>query len=172
MLGASIVLAGVAILACALPAAAHPVSDAPPTGQPVPVTESVTVVRPAGRILITDVSLDDEGHLELTVTDTRNQDPGWTVLVTATDTHGPVRWTPHVASKTPSFTDSSGTRYQQRVAPGDTLLLGAGRRAGAGTLASAPAHHGLGIARLSADLSRAHGPAKPPKHVVVTITVV
>ena len=62
---------------------------------------------------------------DVVVVDTRADDPGWSVAGVA-----------DVVATTPAFTDGAGAVYAQRVA----LANG---------VAAAPAHHGLGIARLT-----------------------
>ncbi|HVV36019.1 MAG TPA: hypothetical protein VHC63_05400 [Acidimicrobiales bacterium] len=96
------------------------------------LSQTITVTRPAGQLVI------DVRGSHVVVTDTRADDPGWNVAGVTS-----------IESVTPAFTDGSGFTYGQRVALHD------------GT-ASAPAHHGLGIAflKLSSD-----GPT-------VTITVI
>lgn len=103
---------------------------------------------------------------QVTVVDTRDTDPGWTVngAVSAFDagTGAPtfsgsqLGWTPS-AVDTASFTDSNGDVYDQTVDAGGVVAPNTanadGLSAGSKALASALAGEGLGIATLDADLA-------------------
>ena len=115
-------------------------------------TSTITVSRPAGRVVLSDISFDSNGALHATVTDTRADDPGWTVTVSGAAS---ADWTPFVGDHTSGFADGHGGVYAQEVAAGQPESA---------TLASAPPHHGLGIAHLGAKLDLSHG-------AVITITV-
>ena len=135
----------------------------------------ISVERPAGQIAISDLSLRDGGRLGLTITDTRTDDPGWTVSVTlsATDQLG---WKPYVVQHTAPFVDSDGTMYVQEVVAGPSITPGRERHEGMdnAVLGSAARGRGLGIAILGAKLTSA-GPlesAGASSAPTVTITVV
>jgi hypothetical protein len=108
---------------------------------------------------------------QLTVVDTRDTDPGFAVdgvmgqFSNGTDSFGggQLGWHPIVTSTTPSFTTTDGSSYTQTVAAGGDVApntqdsaggLGSSGASGNGeTLASAAAGHGLGIAKLDANLT-------------------
>jgi hypothetical protein len=147
-------LAATAVLALGRPAAASEVTLTPP---PQPATQIVTVERPQGQIVMSDLSVSADGRLQLTVTDTRAEDPGWSVLVTvASDgSHTNLGWKPAVLDHTQAFSDGDGTVYAQQVMTGPAISSGANGEAGIdnAVLGSAPRHHGLGIAVLDANLT-------------------
>ena len=84
------------------------------------LSQTVDVARPAGQLVVSVQGTD------IVVTDTRSDDPGWTVTGVKT-----------VVATTPQFTDGAGESYSQLVG-----LHGA--------VAHADARHGLGIASLTA----------------------
>lgn len=93
---------------------------APPTAVAAEnLSQTLTVERPTGQLVI------EVRGSDVVVTDTRADDPGWSVTGVAS-----------VTSTSPGFTDGSGFHYGQRV----DLVNG---------VASAPAQHGLGIAHLT-----------------------
>lgn len=167
MLGA--VLAGAALLAHPHSAAAQPSDNgAAPTAS---ASQTVTVERPAGQVVLTDVSLDPSGRLGLTLTDTRSEDPGWTVSVSVSEGESlmSLGLNPHVVDHTPSFVDSDGTSYAQLVDAGAPVSpRGVGID---GVVASAPRGHGLGVAHLGATVAPAGGSADLST-LTITITVV
>jgi hypothetical protein len=118
----------------------------------------ITVERPAGQVAVSGISVDEQGQLDVTVIDTRSDDPGWTATVAFDElSSASYRWVPFVADQSAAFVDSDGRRYAQRVLQGDT---------GAADLASAPAGHGLGITHLGAR------PSGAPSELSISITVV
>lgn len=81
--------------------------------------QTVTTERPAGQLVL---RIDGD---QVTVTDTRADDPGWSISGVAS-----------VEAVTPRFTDGTGQPYAQQVSIDNGV-------------ASAPAHRGLGIAHLT-----------------------
>lgn len=100
----------------------------------------VTVLRPAGAVILSDISVDGGGTLRVTIIDTRAEDPGWAVTVSGRASTG---WTPFVVDHTPAFDRDNGRPYAQEVSAGAPDST---------TLAKARPHHGLGIAHLAAKL--------------------
>ena len=142
-----------------------------PTGRPQAadaITQTISVERPAGQVVLTQ-TIDKAGHLDLTLTDTRDNDPGWSIMVSSAGGPGAgsLALTPVVVEQTPAFTDSDGHSYAQQVHAGTATSLAAAGGSSA-TLASAPAHHGLGIAHFGATLTPSRGGSVPS----VTLTVV
>lgn len=117
--------------------------------------QTVTVARPVGQLVVEASPVDRSGHFDVSITDTRDDDPGWQVHMTVTDAEGRVlQWSATSVQTTPAFTDAGGVRYAQRVSRGDQEVL-----------ASARAGHGLGIARVEATTA-ASGPG--PLHISFT----
>ena len=164
-----------AIAAIALVAGRAAVASAETTTTPQQSAgQTVTAERPEGQIVVSDVSISAGGKLELTVTDTRADDPGWTVSVSVSSGDPSTRlgWNPSVHQATPAFTDSDGTAYAQQVDAGPVVSPGTGRRPGStgAVLGSAPRGHGLGVAVLAAQLTAA---GRLTDHArTVTLTVV
>ena len=147
-------VAAVAVLTLGRPVAASAATDSPPQQT---ATQTITVERPQGQIAISDLSFSARGRLQLTVTDTRDWDPGWSVSVTvgAGDPQTKLGWTPSVLDFTPAFTTADGTSYAQQVTAGSSVTPGHDGGAGItdALLGSAPRGHGLGIAVLGAKLT-------------------
>jgi hypothetical protein len=155
------------LLGCAIPAGATSTAVDAPREAPRGSTEQVlSVVRPEGHLVMTDTSAPADGRLHLQVIDTRPDDPGWNVVVSVHDARQSLRWSSEVVS-TPSYWVSDGRRYDQRATPGPGDPPGPGPV----TIATAPAHHGLGIAEVDAGIAGPEGPSVP-LGVVLTITVV
>jgi hypothetical protein len=91
------------------------------------VTSRVTVERPVGHIVVDELDVVADGSLVVRVTDTRADDPGWTV--TAATPVGPC--TAQALTTTPGFVDGSGRTYAQQVDGGHAR---AGRGLGVATL--------------------------------------
>jgi len=148
-------------------------ADTPPL-PPQSSNQTVSVERPPGQIVVSGVSLSQGGRLQVTVTDTRPEDPGWTVSVTiASDEAGTdLGWKPSVRQDTPAFTDSHGTAYAQQVEAGPPINPGGNgsHLVQDAVLGSAPPGHGLGIAVLDAKVTAVGqlGSVAP----TVTVTVV
>jgi hypothetical protein len=119
--------------------------------------QQITVERPAGQVVLSELSVDSGGQLRLTVTDTRADDPGWAVSVSVSSKDGKaLGWKPALVDQTQPFTTPDGTSYGQQVVAG-----------------SAPAGHGLGIARLGAKLTTGADTASDDDgDLEVTVTVV
>ncbi|MBV8979845.1 MAG: hypothetical protein JO086_02995 [Acidimicrobiia bacterium] len=136
-------------------------------------SQTVTVERPEGQIVVSDLSVDSGGKVQLTVTDTRADDPGWTVSVSVSS-DGPgarLAWKPSVQHQTPAFTDSDGTSYAQHVDAGPSINARTIGDSGipSAVLGSAPRGHGLGIAVLAAKLTAVGHLGETP---TVTVTIV
>lgn len=167
---AAAMLAAAALLGLGRPAAAAETTPPPP---PQPLTQTVTVERPAGQIVVSDLSVSAGGSLQLTVTDTRQEDPGWSVMVTvaAADGHTNLGWKPSVREHTPAFSDGDGTVYAPQVTAGPAMSPGRNRGTGIdnAVLGSAPRHQGLGIAVLDAKLAAVGHLGSP---LTLTVTVI
>jgi hypothetical protein len=125
------------------------------------LVQNVTVERAAGGINVVASPIDATGRFDVTVTDTRADDPGWSVRVSLTDAAGRSQeWKPTAIEPTPAFTAADGESYAQRV-----------RAARNGLLASAPRGHGLGIAHLIAATTPASA-ATGGHPVAVNVTIV
>jgi hypothetical protein len=135
------------------PTTASAADPAPPQQS---TEQAVTVARPDGQISVSDVSMGPGEQLQLTVTDTRERDPGWSVSVSVTsdDPDAKLGWKPSVQQHTPAFSDGDGTTYAQVVAAGPSVNPGAkGAGIEGAVLGAASRGHGLGIAVLGAKLT-------------------
>jgi hypothetical protein len=111
-----------------------------------PVADEITVERPAGELRVASLHISSAGRLDVTVVDTRADDPGWTAALAVADAGAaPRRLTPLITETAP-FTAADGRHYAQHVVAGGP---------GSSTLARAPRGHGLGIAHLSVTLPAA-----------------
>jgi hypothetical protein len=120
--------------------------------------DPITVERPAGQVAVSGITVDEHGELDVTVVDTRSDDPGWTATIVLDQPSGAsYRWIPLASDHSAAFVDSDGRRYARRVLQGDT---------GAADLASAPAGHGLGTTHLDAR------PSGAPSELSISVTVV
>ena len=167
-------ISATAIAAIALAAGRATVASAETPAQPQPsATQRVTVERPEGQIVVSNISVSSGGRLQLTVNDTRDQDPGWAVSVTVSPGNANVKlgWKPSVQRSTPEFTDSDGTVYSQQVDAGPSINPGGkgGSAVPEALLGSAPPGHGLGIAVLGATLTTIGHLAPEPPTLTVTI---
>jgi len=139
-------------------------------------SQSINVERPEGQIVVSDLSFSPGGKLSLSITDTRADDPGWSVSVTVTadDPDTKLGWKPSVGSYTPAFADADGTVYAQQVSAGPSVSPDADGASGidAAVLGSAPRGHGLGIAVLDAKLTGLGRTGDDLSPQTVTITVV
>jgi hypothetical protein len=106
--------------------------------------QDLTVTRPAGDIAVAVSPVGADGDVDITVTDTRDDDRGWAVTMAGIGRLGRPRTTSIEA--TPAFADATGFVYAQEVVAGHGNVL-----------VAAPAGHGLGIAQIKAHL--AHGSA-------------
>jgi hypothetical protein len=139
-------------------AAPRVLGEAPFVRADAKLVQNLTVERPAGQIAVEVSPIDSAGHFAVTVTDTRDDDPGWSVAMTLTDATGrPQEWAPAAIAHTPVFADASGTSYAQDVVAGTKSVLGSARRG-----------HGLGIARLDAVTAA----ASDSRGVAIRLTVV
>ena len=116
-----------------------------------------------------------DGRVELTVTDTRPDDPGWSVSATVTS-NSPgeeVGWTPDVALETPAFADSAGNVYAQEVSAGQLIPPTPNDNAGVddAVLGLAEPGHGLGIAELVAKVVTTRHGVADDQAVPLTVTV-
>jgi hypothetical protein len=126
-------------------------------------SEQVTATRPAGEVLLGDVSIDSAGHLDVTLVDSRPDDPGWAATVTlAGNDDRRLAWASSVVTATPSFVDAAGGGYVPQASVGTD----------GSTLAWAPAGHGLGVTHVVATLSTASRATGWQGSPTVTITVI
>jgi hypothetical protein len=173
--------AGAAVAACGTAAvvlctASSALADGQPAPGPTSSSQQVTVERPVGQVVLSDVSVDHGGQLAVTLTDTRADDPGWSVSVTLSSATGDaeVGWKPAVTHSTSSYADPDGTVYAQQVVAGPAIPPGPKDDAGIenAVLGSAPRGHGLGIAVLGAKLTAVGRAGGEASGLTVTVTVV
>lgn len=133
--------------------------------------QQISVERPPGQIVLSDLSVGTGEKLQLTVTDTRADDPGWTVSVSASsgEVTPTLGWKPSVEQYTPAFTDADGTTYAQEVDPGPSIVTKGQSGIEGAVLGSAPRGHGLGIAVLDANLTAVGLVADHAPTVTVTV---
>lgn len=120
---ATTVVVAAALIVLAAPADhAEAVAAATPRAS---ITSDMTAGRPAGRFVLEDVGVDARGSIRVRVSDTRSDDPGWSVIAAG------AACSTELVERTPSFTDGAGVIYAQMVENG-----------------GAAAGHGLGLAAL------------------------